>query len=78
VGSLKKASQTQRTGHDSYQLTNITNERCRTDPSPLAVRNTNFRQHFNDPISIPKDLMHPDRGQQDGRYHIDVGPLPED
>jgi hypothetical protein len=38
---------------------------------------TNFRTHYQDPIGIPDDLMHPDRGKQDGRYHIEVGQLPE-
>lgn len=78
VGSLKKASQAVRSGRETYRLDNITQERSLTNPHPLARHFTNFRQHFDNPISIPKDLMHPHRARRDSRYMVDVGDLPED
>jgi hypothetical protein len=62
---------------DYLRLSGITVERARLDASPRTKHFTNFKTHYTDPISIPTDLMHPDRGHQDGRYHIDVGQLPE-
>jgi len=67
-----------RTGRDTHTLTNITRERSRTDPHALAVRMTNFRQHFDDPLKIPTDIVHPGRRKQDNRYHLNVGPIRED
>jgi len=75
VGSLKKASQTVRTGRETYTLTNITRERCLTDPNPLARRFTNFRGQYTDP-QVPNVLS--PSGIVDGVKRRDAGQLPED
>lgn len=74
----KSGTSRTRTGHETFRLSNITNERSRTDVSDLAKRNTNFRQHFNDPLTIPANIVHPGRPKQDNRFHLDVGPIKDD
>jgi hypothetical protein len=59
-------------------LSPLTMRRARTDPSPLAVRFTKFKQNFMDPMKLPRDILHPSRKMQDNRYHLDVGQVPED
>jgi hypothetical protein len=67
-----------RTGHDKQRLSPTTIERARTEPSKMVCYGTRFIQDFSNPIEIPKDIVHPGRGKQDNRFHLDVGQIKEE
>lgn len=74
-----------RTGRETRTLTNNTRERALTSPSKMGCYNTKFKTRYEDPLEIPKDLVHPSRAVQDNRHWLDVAvpgrgehELPED
>jgi hypothetical protein len=65
------------------RISNITVERQRTDPNPLAKRFTKFIHNYHGQVRIPRDLLSANRLSGDsrdpqGQRHIDVGQIPED
>lgn len=46
-----------RTGEDNKRLTNITNERARGNPHPLAKRMTKFITNMRGQVRIPVDVV---------------------
>lgn len=67
-----------RTGHDKQRLSPTTIERAQTNPNRMSRFFTRFIQDFSSPIEIPKNIVHPGRGTQDGRFHLDVGQIREE
>lgn len=60
------------------RLSNITIERRRLNPHPLAQRFTKFTTHYAGQVKIPRNMIHPNRDVQDARASLDVGQIPED
>jgi hypothetical protein len=81
-GNLPNPPLGPRTGHEQMQLSRITTERRRTNASPLAARNTKFRQNMTGQVRVPGNLISANRGssadQTNGARMLDVGQVPED
>lgn len=60
------------------RLSNITIERKRLNPHPIAQRFTKFISHYTGQVRIPRDVISAARQTQDGRARLDVGQIPED
>lgn len=66
-------------GRDTYRLTNITSEVCKTDPHPLAKRFTKFITKYDtERVEIPSNLIGGPTDVTGGPKHLDVGQIPED
>jgi hypothetical protein len=70
-------------GRDTYRLTNITSEVCKTDPHPLAKRFTKFITNYDkERVEIPRNLLSARRDtagtQPNAERCLDVGQIPED
>ena|ERR1700684_4386059 len=60
------------------RLSNITIERKRLNPSPMAKHFTNFAPVIRGQVRIPKDIVSSNRDGQDGRLIVSAGDYPED
>jgi hypothetical protein len=64
---------------DVVRQSNITIDRRRTTPSPLAKRNTKFITRFTGQVQIPRDTIGRKGTVVDGGVKcLDVGQVPED
>jgi hypothetical protein len=70
-----------RVGIDNKRLTNITNERARSNPHPLSRRMTKFITNMRGQVRVPKVLgktRSTATDQEFGERYLDVGQVPED
>lgn len=64
--------------NDTERLTQITSERAKIAPHPLACRFTKFKQNFKDPLTIPKNLVGGPKVVLGGPKRVNVGQIPKD